>query len=85
MGVAEEIRARLRAEFAPARLEVVDDSEKHRGHAGWREGGESHFSVVIEAPAFGTMSRIDRHRAVHAALGPELVGRIHALALKIGV
>ena len=83
MAVADEIRTRLAAEFRPTRLDVVDESERHRGHAGWREGGESHFRVTIAAPVFGTMSRIERHRAVHAALGPDLVGRIHALALKI--
>jgi BolA family transcriptional regulator, general stress-responsive regulator len=83
MPVVEEIRTRLEAEFRPTRLEVVDESERHRGHAGWREGGESHFRVTIAAPAFAPMSRIERHRAVHAALGPDLVGRIHALALKI--
>jgi BolA protein len=83
MAVTEEIRTRLEAEFRPTRLDVVDESERHRGHAGWREGGESHFRVTIAAPAFGPMSRIERHRAVHAALGPDLVGRIHALALKI--
>ena len=83
MAVTEEIRRRLEAAFRPTRLDVVDDSERHRGHAGWQEGGESHFRVAIAAPAFGPMSRIERHRAVHAALGPELVGRIHALALKI--
>ena len=84
MSAAEDIRARLEAAFAPERLEVVDDSARHRGHAGWREGGESHFNVLIRAPAFAGMSRIERHRAVHAALGRELVGRIHALALDIG-
>jgi BolA family transcriptional regulator, general stress-responsive regulator len=83
MGVAEEIRSRLEAEFRPSTLAVEDESEKHRGHAGWREGGESHFSVTIEASAFAPMSRIERHRAVHRALGEDLVGRIHALALKI--
>ena len=83
MPVVEEIRTRLEAEFRPTRLDVVDESERHRGHAGWREGGESHFRVTIAAPAFAPMSRIERHRAVHAALGPDLVGRIHALALKI--
>jgi BolA family transcriptional regulator, general stress-responsive regulator len=83
MPVVEEIWTRLEAEFRPTRLEVVDESERHRGHAGWREGGESHFRVTIAAPAFAPMSRIERHRAVHAALGPDLVGRIHALALKI--
>ncbi|TCP43104.1 BolA family protein [Rhodovulum marinum] len=83
MSMTEKIRGRLQAAFAPDRLEVVDDSERHRGHSGWREGGETHFRVTIAAPAFGGMSRIERHRAVHRALGPELVGRIHALALKI--
>lgn len=84
MAIAEEMRKRLEAAFAPVRLEIVDESERHRGHAGYREGGESHFRVAISAPAFGPMSRIDRHRAVHTALGPDLVGRIHALALEIG-
>lgn len=82
MAVADEIRKKL-AKFAPQRLEIVDDSERHRGHAGYREGGESHFKVTIEAPAFAPMSRIERHRAVHAALGAELVGRIHALSLNV--
>lgn len=83
MTIAEEIRGRLERAFAPDRLEVVDESERHRGHSGWREGGQTHFRVTIAAPAFAPMSRIERHRAVHAALGAELVGRIHALALKI--
>jgi BolA protein len=83
MAVTEEIRSRLEAEFRPTRLDVVDESERHRGHAGWREGGESHFRVTIAADAFAPMSRIERHRAVHEALGRDLVGRIHALALKI--
>jgi BolA protein len=62
---------------------VVDDSESHRGHAGFQEGGESHFNVVIESEKFKGLSRIARHRAVHAALGKELVSEIHALALTI--
>jgi BolA protein len=85
MGVTEEIRTRLEAEFRPTRLDVVDESELHRGHAGYQEGGESHFRVTIAAPGFAGMSRIDRHRAVHGALGRDLVGRIHALALEIVV
>jgi BolA family transcriptional regulator, general stress-responsive regulator len=83
MSVADEIHARLEAAFAPVTLRVVDESEQHRGHGGWREGGETHFRVVLAAPALGPMSRIDRHRAVHAALGADLVGRIHALALEV--
>ena len=83
MGVTEEIRNRLEAVFAPETLEIEDESESHRGHAGYRDGGESHFRVAIRAAAFADMSRIDRHRAVHRALGADLVGRIHALALKV--
>jgi BolA protein len=84
MPIGEEIRARLQEAFEPVLLDVRDDSERHRGHAGYREGGESHFHVRIDAPAFASMSRIERHRAVHSAIGPDLMGRIHALALKIG-
>ena len=83
MGIAEEIRRRLEGAFAPDRLEVTDESERHRGHAGWREGGETHFRVVLAAPSIAGLSRIERHRAVHSALGPDLMGRIHALALTI--
>ncbi|RVT85635.1 BolA family transcriptional regulator [Rhodobacteraceae bacterium CCMM004] len=84
MAVTEEIRRRLDAAFDPHRLEVVDDSEAHRGHSGYREGGESHFNVLIRSSAFDGLSRVARHRAVHKALGDDLVGRIHALALDIG-
>jgi len=81
--VAAEIRAKLQAAFAPEVLEVRDDSEAHRGHAGYREGGQSHFKVRLRAEAFRGQSRLARHRAVHAALGDDLVGRIHALALDL--
>ncbi|WP_099826755.1 BolA family protein [Oceaniglobus indicus] len=83
MPVAEEIHARLQAAFAPTVLNVVDDSESHRGHAGFQEGGESHFIVAIAAPAFATMSRLQRHRAIHAAIGPDIMERIHALAIDV--
>ena len=83
MTVRDEIETRLADSFAPDRLTVADVSEEHRGHGGWREGGETHFRVEIAAPAFAGQSRIARHRAVHDALGKDLVGRIHALELKI--
>lgn len=83
MRVADEMKARLEEAFQPALLEIEDESEKHRGHAGYQEGGQSHFHVTITADAFAPMSRIERHRAVHKALGADLVGRIHALALTI--
>lgn len=84
MSVTNEITGKLKTAFAPRELEVVDDSESHRGHAGFQEGGESHFNVRIRSDAFKGQTRIARHRAVHAALGPDLVARIHALALDIG-
>lgn len=83
MLVEDEIRAKLEAAFSPRALSVLDESEQHRGHAGYQEGGQSHFRVAITADSFADMSRIARHRAVHSALGPELIGRIHALALEI--
>jgi BolA protein len=83
MGVAEEIRNLLEAAFTPELLVVENESHRHAGHAGDDGSGESHFRVTIRAAAFAPMSRIERHRAVHAALGPDLVGRIHALALQI--
>jgi len=85
MSVTEEIREKLLAAFQPDQLLVEDDSEKHRGHAGYREGGESHFNVTVVTAKFGGLSRIARHRAVHEALGADLVGRIHALSLKLDV
>ena len=83
MRVADEMRQKLEKAFQPHRLEIEDESEKHRGHAGYREGGQSHFRVDIASSSFGPMSRIERHRAIHNALGPDLVARIHALALKV--
>lgn len=83
MTVKEEIEEKLTSAFMPTELEVVDDSESHRGHGGWREGGETHFNVRIKAAEFAGLSRVARHRAVHTALTAELVGRIHALSLDI--
>lgn len=83
MSVKDEIESALRASFAPLHLEVRDESEKHRGHAGYQEGGESHFHVVLRAAAFEGQSRLARHRAVHAAIGDDILNRIHALSLDL--
>ena len=80
--VAQEIAQRLQAALAPETLHVVDDSDKHRGHAGHDERGESHFSVDIVAERFRGLSRLERQRAVNAALGDLLRERVHALAIK---
>ena len=84
MSRTEEIRARLEERFAPREIEVADVSAAHRGHAGYQEGGESHFDVRLRSAAFEGMGRIARHRAVHAALGTELMAAIHALSLDLG-
>ncbi|MDG1352807.1 MAG: BolA family transcriptional regulator [Sulfitobacter sp.] len=83
MPVRDEIEAALRSAFAVEQLSVEDVSESHRGHAGFREGGETHFDVMIAAPDFAGKSRLAKHRAVHSALGAELISRIHALSLDI--
>lgn len=85
MTVTQEIHDRLQQVFTPTALEVVDDSERHRGHAGYQDGGESHFNVMVRSVAFDGMNRLARHRAVHTALGADLVGRIHALSLDLDV
>jgi BolA family transcriptional regulator, general stress-responsive regulator len=79
----EQIEAALIAAFQPQHIDVIDESEQHRGHAGYAEGGQSHFRVIIRAPQFAPMTRLQRHRAIHAALGPALIGQIHALALEV--
>ena len=83
MSVTDEIRRKLQNAFEPEALSVIDDSASHIGHAGYREGGESHFNVAITAAAFRDMGRVARHRAVHDALGRDLLGRIHALSLDL--
>ena len=82
-GRAEAMRAKLLAAFSPATLEIIDESEHHRGHGGWREGGETHFRVRIAAAAFDGMSRVERQRAVNRALADDLAGGVHALALEV--
>jgi len=83
MTVKDEIEARLIAAFTPDRLEVVNESHMHAGHAGDDGSGASHFRILIRAGAFAPMSRIARHRAVHQALG-DLNQRVHAIALDVG-
>jgi BolA protein len=75
------IAEKLTKAFAPASLDVVDESHQHVGHAGHREGGETHFRVYIVAEAFRGKSRLDRHRMINETLAGELAGGVHALAI----
>ncbi len=82
MSVAQSIRAKLVSRFAPTRLEIVDQSERHAGHAGARPEGETHFRVAITAAAFAGLSRLERQRLVYETLAEELKTRVHALSLE---
>ncbi|HWP27428.1 MAG TPA: BolA family protein [Xanthobacteraceae bacterium] len=81
MAVKDLIVEKLDKAFAPQRLEVIDESARHAGHAGHRPGGETHFRIVIVAEAFRGRSRLDRHRMINALLADELAGGVHALAI----
>lgn len=80
--MAERIASRLEAALAPEKLAVIDESQQHHGHGGWREGGETHFRVQIVSAAFIGKTRLQRHRLVNEALVQELAERVHALAIE---
>ena len=80
--VEQEMEQLLIEAFSPTRLELINDSAKHAGHSGDDGSGESHFTIVIEAPAFADMTRIERQRAVNKALGDIPGERVHALAIQ---
>ncbi|MBV9954959.1 MAG: BolA family transcriptional regulator [Pseudolabrys sp.] len=81
MRTADLISKKLTETFAPESLAVTDESHLHQGHAGWREGGQTHFRVYIVSAAFKGKSRIERHRMINGVLAGELAGSIHALAI----
>ena len=81
MARRDVIAEKLTKAFAPASLKVIDESHQNAGHAGHREGGETHFRVYIVAEAFHGKSRLERHRMVNETLVAELKGGVHALAI----
>lgn len=82
MTVADRIRRKLTDGLAPQHLRITDDSHLHAGHAGAREGGESHFTVEVVSAAFEGMGRVERQRLVYGLLAEELAGPVHALAIR---
>lgn len=84
VSMGQRLQDKLTAAFSPLELDVVDESEQHRGHAGWREGGQTHFRVRMRARSLDGMTRVERSRAVHRVLHDELSGPVHALALDLG-
>ena len=81
MSVAETIRVKLTDRFHPTRLVILDESDRHAGHAGARPEGETHFHVEIVSPLFAGLSRVARQRRVYQALAAEMAGPVHALGL----
>jgi BolA protein len=82
MAVADTIREKLTAAFAPEALTVADESARHAGHAGARPGGQTHFDVCIVSEKFNGLSRVERQRRIYAALDAEFRAGLHALSLK---
>jgi BolA protein len=83
MSVRDVVVEKLSVKFSPSHLEVLDESEKHLGHAGSRPGGETHFRVRIASPALDGLTRLAQHRAVMETLDAEIKGGIHALAIEV--
>ena len=80
--VATEMLERLSSALSPTRIDLRDDSEAHRGHGGYNPAGESHFSLLVESPAFAGKSRLERQRMIYAALGELMDARVHALSIR---
>jgi BolA protein len=80
--VAAEMLSRLTSALSPTSIELIDDSEQHRGHGGYNPEGESHFSLRIESPAFAGKGRVERQRMIYAALGDLMRERVHALSIR---
>jgi BolA protein len=81
MRTADVIADKLTRAFAPESLRVVDESDQHKGHAGHRPGGQTHFRIYIVTQAFEGKSRLQRHRMINETLAAELGGGVHALAI----
>lgn len=71
----------LLAPLSPIALDVIDESEGHRGHGGWQEGGETHVRVIVRSARFDGMTRVERHRLVNSLMAPEFARGLHALAI----
>ena len=80
--VATEMLRRLDSALSPTYVDLIDDSEQHRGHGGYNPSGESHFSLEIESETFADKSRVERQRMIYRALGDLMKERVHALQIR---
>ena len=83
--VTAEMVRRLHSTLSPTAVELIDDSEQHRGHGGYNPAGESHFTLKIESAAFAGKNRVERQRMIYAALGDLMEARVHALSIRASV
>ena len=83
MSVTKNIADKLKIAFEPLVFELIDESEQHRGHGGWRECGESHFHLRMTAASFAGQGRVQRQRAVNKVLAEELAGPVHAMTMEL--
>lgn len=79
--ITQRLRTKLERALQPQELEIVDQSDLHRGHGGYHPQGESHFKVIVVAQAFNRSSTLQRHRQIYSLLAEELAGRVHALSI----
>jgi BolA protein len=82
MNVKDHMIAKLEAALAPTQLEIEDESHRHAGHSGAREGGQTHYRIKVASARFAGKGRIERHRMVYALLADEIAQGVHALALE---
>ena len=82
MDYKSKIREKLIKSFNPDFLEVIDESESHRGHSGFIEGQQTHFRILIGSKVFGDMNRIKREREIHKSLGEDIIKNIHAISIR---
>ena len=82
MNYKAKISEKLTKLYNPNILRVIDESENHRGHSGFKEGQQTHFQIQIKSNAFDDMSRLKREREIHKALGEEIIKNIHAISIK---
>ncbi len=85
MSRAQRIQNLLQTAFSPTHFRLVDDSEKHRGHKGWQEGGETHFSLEISAETLSRLSRVAAQQAIYRVLKPEFETGLHAFSIRVVV
>lgn len=83
MQVKAQIEEKLQKSFLPHILEVIDESDHHKGHGGWREGGNTHFRIKMVGGQFKGTTPIAKHREIHTILAAELAGGVHALAIEL--